>query len=56
MAAQSLVLLAGARTTGLVDAAGAPGIFHGHLLRAGVAHTFDEAGHVEEDGVSRNIE
>ncbi len=48
LAAQSLVLLAGALTTWLVASAVAPGIFHDHLLQAGVAHTTDEAGHVEE--------
>lgn len=48
LAAQSLVLLAGALTTWLVAVVVAPGIFHDHLLRAGVSHTSDEAGHVEE--------
>ncbi len=48
LAAQSLVLLAGALTTWLVAVVVAPGIFHDHLLRAGVSHTADEAGHVEE--------
>ena len=48
LAAQSLVLLAGALTTWLVASAVAPGIFREHLLRAGVAHTAAEAGHVDE--------
>ena len=48
LAAQSLVLVAGALTTWLVASAVAPGIFHEHLLQAGVSHTVDEAGHVEE--------
>lgn len=48
LAAQSLVLLAGALTTWLVASAVAPGIFHEHLLQAGVSHTVDEASHVEE--------
>ena len=48
LAAQSLVLLGGALTTWLVASAVAPGIFREHLLRAGVAHTAAEAGHVED--------
>ncbi|WP_295696764.1 HAMP domain-containing sensor histidine kinase [Lapillicoccus sp.] len=48
LAAQSLVLLAGALTTWLVASAVAPGIFRDHLQRAGVAHTAAEAGHVED--------
>ncbi|WP_295692973.1 hypothetical protein [Lapillicoccus sp.] len=48
LAAQSLVLLAGALTTWLVASAVAPGIFRDHLLRAGVAHTAAETGHVDE--------
>ena len=48
LAAQALVLLAGAGTSWLVASAVGPGIFHDHLLQAGVAHTSTEAAHVEE--------
>ncbi|MEO6627005.1 MAG: ATP-binding protein [Aquihabitans sp.] len=48
LAAQSLVLLAGALTTWLVASTVAPAIFREHLLQAGVAHTASETGHVEE--------
>ena len=48
LAAQSLVLLAGAGTSWLVASAVGPGIFHDHLRQAGVAHTSTEAAHVEE--------
>ncbi len=48
LAAQSLVLLAGALTTWLVAATVAPAIFREHLLQARVAHTAAETGHVEE--------
>ena len=47
LVAQALVLLAGARPRGqglLV----APGIFHEHLVEAGVGHSSAEAAHVEE--------
>ena len=46
--AQSLVLLAGAVTSWLVASVVAPGIFHEHLVAAGVGHTATEANHVEE--------
>jgi two-component system sensor histidine kinase BaeS len=45
--AQAIVLLAGAVTSWVVASAVAPGIFHSHLLRAGVEHTPSEAAHVE---------
>jgi signal transduction histidine kinase len=48
MAAQALVLLAGAATTWLVAAIVGPGIFHDHVVQAGVAHTAAETRHVEE--------
>ncbi len=48
LAAQSLVLVAGALSTWLVASTVAPGIFHEHLLQAGVAHTAQETVHVEE--------
>ena len=48
LAAQSLVLVAGALTSWLVASAVAPGIFHEHLVEAGVAHTAQETVHVEE--------
>jgi signal transduction histidine kinase len=48
LAAQTLVLLAGAGTSWLVASAVGPGIFHDHLRQAGVAHTSTEATHVEE--------
>ncbi|MEP7331672.1 MAG: HAMP domain-containing sensor histidine kinase [Terracoccus sp.] len=48
LAAQSLVLLAGALTTWLVAGAVAPAIFREHLLQAKVAHTAAETGHVDE--------
>ena len=46
--AQSLVLLAGAATSWLVASVVAPGIFHEHLVEAGVGHTSSEAAHVED--------
>ena len=48
MAAQALVLLAGAATTWLVATVVGPGIFHQHLVRAGIQHTAVENRHVEE--------
>ncbi len=48
LAAQSLVLVAGALTSWLVASAVAPGIFHDHLVEAGVSHTAEETTHVEE--------
>jgi signal transduction histidine kinase len=48
MAAQALVLLAGAATTWLVATIVGPGIFHDHVVQAGVAHTAAETRHVEE--------
>ena len=47
LGAQALVLLAGAATSWIVASAVAPGIFHTHLMRAGVAHTASESTHVE---------
>lgn len=52
LAAQSLVLVAGAVTTWLVASSIGPGIFHEHLLRAGAGHAPSEAEHVEEAFVS----
>ncbi|HET7476898.1 MAG TPA: ATP-binding protein [Dermatophilaceae bacterium] len=46
--AQSLVLLAGALTAWVVATLVAPGIFHDHLMRAGVGRASTEAVHVEE--------
>lgn len=48
LAAQALVLLAGAGTSWVVASTVGPGIFHDHLRQAGVAHTSTEAAHVEE--------
>lgn len=48
LAAQTLVLLASAATAWVVATAVAPGIFHTHLLRAGVGHTPAETLHVEQ--------
>lgn len=48
LVAQSLVLLASAATAWAVASVVAPGIFHEHLLRAGVGHSPTEAAHVEE--------
>lgn len=48
LAAQALVLLAGAVTTWVVASLLGPGLFRGHLRRAGVMHTSSEAGHVEQ--------
>ncbi len=48
LVAQALVLLAGATTSWLVASSVGPGIFHQHLLRAGVEHSAIEARHVEE--------
>ncbi|TQJ49288.1 HAMP domain-containing sensor histidine kinase [Phycicoccus sp. SLBN-51] len=47
LGAQALVLLAGAATAWVVASVVAPGIFHTHLQRAGVAHTAAETLHVE---------
>jgi signal transduction histidine kinase len=47
LGAQALVLLAGAATSWVVASAVAPGIFHTHLMRAGVGHTASETVHVE---------
>lgn len=47
LAAQTLVLLASAATAWVVASVVAPGIFHTHLLRAGVGHTPAETLHVE---------
>lgn len=46
--AQALVLVASAATSWVVASTVAPGIFHDHLLRAGVAHTATETVHIEE--------
>ena len=46
--AQSLVLVAGALTSGLVAFAVGPTIFEDHLAQAGVTHTEAETQHVEE--------
>ena len=48
LAAQALVLLAMSLTAWLVASAIGPGIFHGHLVRAGVGHTDTETEHVEQ--------
>lgn len=48
LAAQTLVLLAGAVTSWLVASVVGPGIFHEHLRQAGVGHTSTEAAHVEQ--------
>ena len=48
LAAQALVLLAGAATTWLVASVVGPSIFHDHLVQAHVGHTAAEARHVEE--------
>lgn len=48
LAAQALVLLAGALTTWLVASLLAPQIFHEHLTRAHVGHTAAETRHVDE--------
>lgn len=48
LVAQGLVLLAGAATSWVVASVVAPGIFHEHLVAAGVGHSSDEAAHVEE--------
>ena len=48
LAAQSLILLAGALTTWIVASMVAPAIFREHLREAKVAHTAAETGHVEE--------
>ena len=47
LAAQALVLVAGALTTWIVASAVGPGIFHDHLVEAGVPHTAAETDHVE---------
>ena len=47
LGAQTLVLLGGALTSWVVASVVAPGIFHTHLQRAGVAHTASETLHVE---------
>lgn len=46
--AQAIVLAAGAVTTWAVATAVGPGLFHDHLLRAGVAHGGEETRHAEE--------
>ena len=48
LVAQALVLLAGAATSWVVASVVAPGIFHDHLVEAGVGHSSAEAAHVEE--------
>lgn len=48
LVAQALVLLAGAATSWVVASLVAPGIFHEHLVEAGVGHSSAEAAHVEE--------
>lgn len=48
LAAQALVLVAGAVTTWLVASVIGPQIFHQHLMRAHVAHTAAETTHVEQ--------
>lgn len=48
LAAQSLVLVAGALTAWLVASMVGPDIFRGHLEEAGVAHAEAETQHVEE--------
>lgn len=47
LAAQALVLLAGAVTTWIVASILGPDIFRDHIDRAGVAHSSTEASHVE---------
>lgn len=48
LVAQALVLFAGALTAWVVASVVAPGIFHDHLVQAGVGHSGSEAAHVEE--------
>ena len=48
LAAQTLVLVAGAATTWVVASVVAPSIFHDHLQQAGVEHTAAETTHVDE--------
>ncbi|MCU0298681.1 MAG: HAMP domain-containing histidine kinase [Candidatus Nanopelagicales bacterium] len=48
LAAQGLVLVAGALTTWLVAFIVGPSIFHDHLSQAGVPHTDTETRHIEE--------
>lgn len=48
LVAQALVLLAGAMTSWLVASLVGPGIFHAHLVEAGVGHSEAETRHVEE--------
>ncbi len=48
LVAQALVLLAGAATSWVVATVVAPGIFHDHLLQAGVGHSSTETTHIEE--------
>lgn len=48
LVAQAMVLLAGAATSWVVASVVAPGIFHDHLVEAGVGHSSAEAAHVEE--------
>jgi two-component system sensor histidine kinase BaeS len=48
LAAQALVLVAGAVTTWLVASVVGPSIFHDHLVEAGVGHSSSETAHVEE--------
>ncbi|CUR54307.1 sensor histidine kinase [Nocardioides sp.] len=48
LAAQAMVLMAGAVTTWIVASLVGPSIFRDHLHRAGVSHTSTETQHVEE--------
>lgn len=48
LVAQALVLFIGAATAWVVASVVAPGIFHDHLVQAGVGHSESEAAHVEE--------
>lgn len=48
LVAQALVLFAGAATAWVVASVVAPGIFHDHLVEAGVGHSASEAAHVDE--------
>ncbi|MEO7753030.1 MAG: ATP-binding protein [Terracoccus sp.] len=47
LVAQALLLLGGAGTAWVVASTVGPGIFHTHLVEAGIGHTTDEAAHVE---------
>ncbi len=48
LVAQALLLLGGAGTAWVVASSVGPGIFHTHLVEAGIGHTSDEAAHVEQ--------